>query len=190
MKMKRIIAAVILLTVFLSAGKVFAEPVPYEIDAFKSTVKFRVHATFHGFTGTSHSVHGKAVFDSSTQQLIGKAEVFVPVNSIKTGIIPRDKAMYRMFEADHYPEIRFTLLKATASDPQHYRLKGTLKIREIEQPFSLEVETSAPQDQFMAEGEVPMTTTMFDLKPPAGPLGIRVRKDIVVQFSIRWKRQS
>ena len=188
--MKRIIALLMLATVFLSAGKVFAESVTYEIDASKSTVKFLVHATFHGFTGTSHSVRGKVVFDPSTQQVTGKAEVFVPVESITTGITPRNKAMYKMFESDRYPEIRFTLLKATAVSPQRYRLEGTLKIREIEQPFSFEAETSMPEDQFMAEGEVPMTTTMFDLKPPVGPFGIRVHKDIAVQFNLRWKRQS
>ena len=169
-------------------GKVWAEPLTYKLDSKESTLKFIGHATFHGFVGRTRSLQGKMVFDPESQVFTGPEEVIAPVQSIHTGIWARNQAMWRMFDAEHYPNIRFTPTKATKLEDGRYRVEGLLKVREVERPISFKVKASVSGDAIEATGEVPLTTTLFDLKPPSAAGIIRVRKDVLVQFTVYWKR--
>ncbi len=175
---------------------VWAEPATYELDAQHSRVSFIGHSTLHDFTGTATTCSGRMIFDPDQDSFTGQAEVIVPVDRLDTGIAARDRAMRAMFDAEDYPDIRFALLKltrlpdagATSLEGRRYRLEGFLKVRAVEQPVTFEAVARITPEELEVSGEVPLTTTLFDLKPPSVLGVIRVRKDILVRFDSRWKR--
>lgn len=175
---------------------VWAEPATYELDTQHSSLSCVGHSTLHDFTGKTSTLSGRVIVDLDRDLLIGQAEVSVPVASLDTGIAARDRAMRAMFNAEDHPDVRFTLLKltrlphgsATPLEGRNYRLEGLLTVRAVKQTVVFDVVARVTPEALEVSGEVPLTTTMFGLKPPSVLGVLRVRKDILVRFDSRWKR--
>lgn len=178
----------------VAAAEASAEPARYELQPDGTRVRFLAKSTLHPFEGDTSAVRGDMVFDPVTNQLLEPARIAVKVEGLTTGIAARDRAMCRMFQSDEFPELLVTidsLVPLDVSDPsaRRYRLEGRLKIRQIEQPIAIDVDANLLGDGFEASGRLPlMARKMFQLKPPSVAGLIRVRDDLVVEFTSSWKR--
>ncbi|MBI3009799.1 MAG: YceI family protein [Candidatus Omnitrophica bacterium] len=170
----------------------------YVLDQEHSHVQFTGSAMGYRFRGRVQALQGRLDFDPANDQLLHPAEILISVKALTTDHPKRDQDMWTMFEAADYPVIRcvlttLTLLPDDFSGPsgtRRYRLEGRLKIRTIEQPVAFEVVATVTPERIEASGELPLTTNAFVLRPPTLMLGlVRVRKQVHVEFAIRWTRQ-
>jgi polyisoprenoid-binding protein YceI len=186
-----------LLLAGLSPPAGWAAPIRYILEPEHAHVRVAGRSTLHGFEGETSAVRGEITFDPQQDQLAAPARLAVPVSTIRTGNSARDRAMLEMFDAGHFPEISVTIdavsplgePAAGSAAPRRYRLQGRLRIRDIEQPVDFEVEAVVTDQAIDASGALPLTTTMFELKPPSVLGVVRVRKEITVEFTSHWTRQ-
>ncbi len=148
----------------------------------------------HHFTGTTHTLEGRLIFDPEQHRLLEPAEVIIQVTSFRTGNYQRDRDMRTMFEAKQYPEIRFVLTRLThlpdeAATPglERYRLAGRIKVRSVEQPVTFDVVARVLATELEVSGKLLLTTSMFELKPPTVFGLIRVGPEVLVEIRTTWK---
>lgn len=181
--------------VFVTApSAALAEPTRYKLQPDITHVRFIAKTNLHPFEGETTVVRGHMVFDPVTNQLVEPAEIAVMVKEMQTGIAARDRAMRKMFEADRFPALLVTIDSLTPVDvsdqtARRYRLEGRLQIRRIEQPIAFEVHANMLGESLEASGRVPLTMTVFQLKPPTVFGLIRVSHKVMVEFISYWKRQ-
>lgn len=189
-----------LIGVALLAGwpaEAWAAPNRYVLEPDSAHVRFRGRSTLHGFAGETDVVRGEMTFDPQQRQLTAPAHLAIPVESLRTGIGARDRAMYAMFEADRFPELTITIESVSVLDeprpidatPRRYLLHGRLRIRQIERPIEFQAQATVTEDAVEVSGTLPLTTAMFDLKPPSVIGLIRVRNTLVVEFTAHWTRR-
>ena len=187
--MRRLIAFVFLFAGLCGACPPFAEPAAYELDGDHSVLSFHAKTPLHPFTGVTHALQGR--LDADEKLVLSQpAEILIPVATLDTGNKNRDKEMRRMFEADRYPGILFTARKIVETAPGRYRIEGSLRIRDIEQEITMDVEAREYPGFVEVSGSVPLTTTMFKLKPPSVLGLIRVNENVSVTFQTRWNLQQ
>jgi polyisoprenoid-binding protein YceI len=96
----------------------------YAVDPAASTVVYHVVHPFHGVTGTSSSIEGKAVLLPDGKVL---AMVRVPVASFDSGVSNRDSNVRDALEAGRFP---FVVLKGQARlDPAVAASAGEVAMR-------------------------------------------------------------
>jgi polyisoprenoid-binding protein YceI len=171
----------------------WAAPVRYGLEPEQAQVRFLGRSTLHDFEGETSDVRGEMVFDPEQAALAAPARLAIPVETIRTGIAARDRAMREMFEAERFPEILITIDSATlldaTSSPRRYRLQGRLRIRETVQPVDFEAQATISEDAIVASGSLPLSIRAFDLHPPSVFGVIRVRQGVTVEFTSRWTRR-
>jgi len=196
--MRNLVGVVVAVGLFSGPDPSWAAPTTYVLDQEHSHVQFTGSAMGHRFRGRAQALQGRLDFDPARDQLLRPAEMLVSVGALTTDHPRRDQDMWKMFEAADYPVIRCVLTKLIplAQDPpgtagaRRYRVEGRLQIRTIEQPVAFDVVATVTPEFIEASGELPLTTSAFDLRPPALMLGlVRVRKQVRVEFSSRWTRQ-
>jgi polyisoprenoid-binding protein YceI len=181
----------------LPPAAAWAAPVRYALEPEQAQVRFLGRSTLHDFEGETSDVRGDMMFDPERQALAAPARLAIPVDTIRTGIAARDRAMREMFESERFPEIVMTIDSATPLDApptikassRRYRLQGRLRIREIEQPVDFEAQATITEGAIDASGTLPLTIKQFDLHPPSVLGVIRVRQGISVDFTSHWTRR-
>ena len=109
-----------LLTVFAFALPLFAHTVAsaqvrsFKVDEAESKIQFVSDAPLERFTGTSKKVSGEVKLDPAKASQT-KAEIKVPVDTIKTGIDLRDHHLTQenWLDAKKYPDAKFVITKVT-----------------------------------------------------------------------------
>lgn len=130
------------LTALLLAAASAAQAARYAVEPASSSVKFRVrhllvnrvHGEFKRFSGEFEHEPGRPA--SWT------AKVSIEAASIDTGIAKRDKHLRSedfLFVSSH-PAITFVSSKAEPREDGRFTLSGTVTIRGVERPATLEVE--------------------------------------------------
>lgn len=196
--MRKLIGVVVIVGLLSGPDPSWAAPTTYVLDQEHSRVQFAGSAMGHRFRGRAQALQGRLDFDPVRDQLLRPAEILISTGALTTDHPRRDQDMWRMFEAADYPVIRCVLTKLTplsrdppdASGARRYRVEGRLRIRTIEHPVAFEVAATVTPEFIEASGELALTTSAFDLRPPALMLGlVRVRKQVRVEFASRWTRQ-
>lgn len=175
------------------ASAVSAAPTRYALQPEHTRVQFLANSTLHPFEGETSAVRGEMVFDPVTNQLLEPAHIAIEVTGLTTGVAARDRAMYKMFQSDEFPELLVTIdsltpLEGSGQPARRYRLAGRLRIRQIEQPIAIDVDANVLGEGIEASGRLSMMARkMFQLKPPSVAGLIRVRDGLVVEFTSFWK---
>lgn len=193
---KRFFFLVIIFGNFLAYSHLcLADYQEYQILPSKSFAEFRLNSTFGEIRGVSQSLTGSFYYDPDTYQVKLPIRAFLLVESFKTGIRVRDKAIYRMFESVQFPfyesNIRaITCRPSTQSGSVRCAIHALLQIRTIEQPFQFTVDLIDQNDTLKIIGGFDMTTDQFGLKPPTLFGIFSAEKDVRVHFETVWKKVS
>jgi polyisoprenoid-binding protein YceI len=95
--------------------------------------------------GSFNEISGTGFFDAADPTK-STAELTLSVASIDTRNADRDTHLKSadFFDADKYPEIKFTATGAEPAGDNQYRLTGDLTIRDVTRPITFDVEVSGP----------------------------------------------
>ena len=132
------------LTVLVLAGSFFSSFVwaaPYKIDKDHTSVSFKVRHLFSNVQGQFKVFEGTIDYDPDKPEMWG-AQGTIQVDSIDTGVAPRDKHLKSadFFEADKYPAITFKTTKVTSVAKDSAKAEGLLTMHGVEKPIGLEVQ--------------------------------------------------
>src|SRR3989338_11179135 len=194
MMRKRFFFLVIIFGNFLGHSHLcFADYQEYQILPSKSFAEFRLGSTFGKIRGVSQSLTGSFYYDPDAYEVKLPVQAFLLVESFKTGIRVRDKAIYKMFESLQFPFYESKIQEVACRLSSQGGLvqcdiHAFLKIRTIEQPFQFAVNIIDQNDTLKIIGGFDMTTDQFELKPPTFFGIFRAEKDVRVHFETVWKK--
>lgn len=132
------------LTVLVAAGLAASQALAadtYSIDPTHSNIGFTVRHFFSRVPGHFTKVDGTIVYDT---QDLAKSTVSVSIDtaSIDTEEPKRDAHLKSpdFFDAEKYPKITFVSTKVTPAGDKKARVEGTLTIRGVSKPVTLDVD--------------------------------------------------
>ena len=158
------------------------------------SIDFRASATLHDFQGTGRCQPFTA---SETGGVLQIPEVSVPVASLETGNIKRDRQMREMFEAEKFPLIvghsgaislsvlRQALANRTIGTPD---IPIRLRIRDIEREIVARVGNYLDQEgRIAADLEFTVSLAEYQLEPPSilGIIRVGDRVDVTASFVLK-----
>ncbi|HEV2150489.1 MAG TPA: YceI family protein [Longimicrobiaceae bacterium] len=148
MKTRRtMLAAVLALGMgVLPAWRTGGAAAEYEIDQSHSQVLFRVkHMGISTVTGRFRDFSGTIVYDPQNLAA-SSARATIRTASIDTDNDRRDAHLRSadFFEAEKHPEISFTANRVRAASGESFKLDGTLTMRGVTRPITLDVERAGP----------------------------------------------
>lgn len=115
----------------------------WNLDPSHTTVAFAVkHMGIFTVRGQFKQVRGSVEADEQGRP--SHIDVVIDANSIETGDPQRDGHLRAadFFNAEQYPEIRFTSKTIEALGSNRYRILGDLTIRDVTKPVTLEAEVT------------------------------------------------
>lgn len=157
-------------------------------------VVFYARSTGHDFEGVSTQVRGHFGCDRARIVETARAEIAIPVRSLRTGIAGRDKTMYESLDSDRNPEIRFRLRRLTSfrtdgAETFAASAEGDLSIRGETRPIVIPVTGRFVGTDLEVAGAVPIRMTEFGITPP-GFLFFRVEPVVRVAFVVRARIEA
>jgi hypothetical protein len=117
------------------------------------------------------------------------AALSVPVRSLDCGIAKQNRDLYETVDAEHHPDISFTLnyYKLESVAPvRRVRINGSLRIAGVERDYIVNGTVApGPDGGWILRGDRSLNVRDFGIKPPRRFLGIlRVRDEITVHFEL------
>lgn len=115
----------------------------WNLDPSHTTVAFAVkHMGIFTVRGQFKQVRGSVEADEQGRP--SHIDVVIDANSIETGDPQRDGHLRAadFFNAEQYPELRFTSKTIEALGPNRYHILGDLTIRDVTKPVTLEAEVT------------------------------------------------
>ena len=113
----------------------------YAVDPSHSNIGFSIRHFFSKIPGHFKQYEGTIVYDT---QDLSKSSVNVSIDtaSIDTGVDKRDEDLRspNFFDAAKYPKITFVSTKVTAAGTGKAKIEGTLTIRGVSKPVTLDVD--------------------------------------------------
>jgi polyisoprenoid-binding protein YceI len=165
-----------------------------------STVKIEGTSTIHDWTVEGNSIAGHleidpAQLDSAMKEFkdMPKAEVIIPIRSLKSGKKRMDEVMQEAMHQKDHPKIEYRLIKLAlkeapklATDPFQFDATGALTISGVTRTNSMPVTLQKVEGKkIRVVGKVPLKMTDFGIKPPAPEIALGLIKtgdDITISF--------
>ena len=180
-----ILAAGVLISTAIAAMTV------YRLDMTRSFLEFKVDTTLHETEGKVNAFSIKPLsFDFDKPVLRENIDVTFRVRDMDTGMSSRDAAMYKTFDAEHYPQISYKAATVQCSPETADRLScsvpGELTIRNKTLPVPLHAVIERQGSVLRARGEAKLSIKAFDLHPPSVLGIIKVFDEVSIHFDTGW----
>lgn len=177
-----------------------SQPAEYRIaPGGDNLIKLEVEKT-GVFKGKKHvfefpKMSGKLTYDAQTP-VNSKVDLTIDANSLvvkddwvndkdKKKVL--DEAQNNMLKVKQYPDMRFTSTKITASGGNKYQVDGTLTIRGVGKPITIDATFDA--DKVIIMGKSMFKMSGYGMKPPSAALGaIGTKDDMTATFKIAATR--
>ena len=129
------------LAVALCIAGTEAQAATYDVDAEHTTVSFKIRHLFSNVQGQFKEFKGVVEYEPGKPET-WSASGSIQVASIDTNVKERDKHLQSadFFDAAKYPEITFKTTGVAESTENHAKLNGTLTMRGVEKPVTLDVD--------------------------------------------------
>lgn len=131
----------VLTAVMLMNSPLFAASLNYNINTEKTVVALSWHA--FGSTLSHASLEGVtgAVRLDTDNGLDSRIDVSIPVNTLiaSNSLLTWQLKSGMFFDAERYPFIVFTSTRVVMQTPWHFRVFGSLKVRDVQHPVMLDV---------------------------------------------------
>ena len=164
-------------------------------------VVFEGDSTLHGFTGDITNIPLTVICERNhSGEALLNARVEVGPRQLTTHHAKRDANMYKMFQADRFPNLLAVVtnapLAAANLSPSHAsNSTGTLPVQLTFCGITKEVQATTSNPQLLAEGwefelETDVSLKDFKLKPPSVLLGaISVRDSVKVKAHVKLQKE-
>ena len=129
-----------LLVAALVPWTAWTQPTTYRIDSARTYAEFEVgHLGVFRAQGRFPDVTGSLRYDAVAQS--GAVDLAIPASSVATGWETRDAFLRGtgMFDAAHFPSIRFTSRRFEFEGGRLARVQGDLTVRDVTHPVTLRV---------------------------------------------------
>jgi polyisoprenoid-binding protein YceI len=141
--MKRMVLAGWMATAVLAmgAGGLSAQATQWKIDGYHSEADFAIkHLAISTVHGSFHGISGVITFDPADVAK-SSVEATIPVDTIDTGVAPRDGDLKspHFFDAAQFPTITFKSTSVHKAG-DHYDVAGDLTIHGVTKPVVLKLE--------------------------------------------------
>ena len=176
----------------------FTEAQDYVLAADLCRVGFDAKSTLHDFTGVSTKVAGqfRADFDDPAGAWTGA--VTCDVKGLATGVEGRDTGMFEHLDAEHHPQLRFTIahFAPTRVDAAAMTAEGTVhgqmtirgKTRDVQMPVKVSVD---PGKRVVVEGQMPLKLSDYEIPVPSQLGGaIAMQDEVSVWIALRARPQA
>ncbi len=175
--------ALCILVVFM--GGVAQADQQWQINLKKSNVGFLLHSTLHEVNGQARELSGG--FEQQLNSIKGLVDVGVA--GLTTDNKARDNNMYQMFDLSRYANIRFTFDNTDIANVLNHQdgdiiFSGTMTIHNISHPVTLLSKGHMDQNSLVCQGRMLIHLKDYGLKPPSVLGIIRVRDEVIVQYTI------
>lgn len=171
----------------------FTEPQDYAMVADLCRVGFDAKSTLHDFTGATAKVAGQFRADFDDPSGAFRGEVTCEAKTLLTGVAGRDTNMLEHLDAEHHPQIKFTIarfapaavdaVKMTASGVIHGQMTIRGKSREVSMPVKISVDASK---RVAIEGQMPLKLSDYEIPVPSQLGGtITMQDEVNVWIALR-----
>lgn len=176
----------------------FTEAQDYVLAADLCRVGFDAKSTLHDFTGVSTKVAGqfRADFDDPAGAWTGA--VTCDVKGLATGVEGRDTGMFEHLDAEHHPQLRFTIARfaptkvdgaaMTAEGTVHGQMTIRGKARDVQMPVKVSVDAGK---RVVVEGQMPLKLSDYEIPVPSQLGGaIAMQDEVSVWIALRARLQA
>ena len=164
------------------------------VDTEKSTVDVGLRVNLHPSHISAHALSGHidCELDSDGRPRFDApygAELFLPVEAIKSGHSLQDREMRRRFKSDHFPTITARVTKGEPlGDDGRYRASATLTMHGQAREISGDVEIHVNGTTMSISGQQVINVKDFGIDPPR-LIVLKVEPDVDVHVNIVAKQQ-
>ena len=146
---------VIALGALINPLALYASPASYSIN----TQTTAIDLSWRAFGNTSDASLGKVTGDitlDAANESQDRIDVTIPVTTLKAS---NDLLTYQMkgrlfFDAERYPNIAFTSTRVVATGRGHYRVFGTLSVKDVTRPVILEASLADNNDALLSNNNL------------------------------------
>lgn len=137
----------------------------------------------------------KSVKSVTTKDTNPKAEIAIPIRSLRSGKDLMDRIMQEAMKAEEHAQIRYVLKEMivkgdvpASGTPVKFDTKGELSISGVTKPVEMEVTMERQADnQILFKGEQQLKMTDFDITPPSPKIPglgslIKTGDEVVIKF--------
>ena len=106
----------------------------------RTNITFQAKTDIATIAGSTHKVSGRASIDAKAGT--HTTHLIVPVASLRTGIVARDRVLRRKdwMDAETYPNLEFKAEKAKETKPSVWSVDGSFTMHGVTKPLSITVE--------------------------------------------------
>lgn len=135
----------------------YASPVSYRIDTQKTTISLSWHAFGSVSKASMGKVTGGITLDAGDERG-DRIDVTIPAATLEASnsLLTYQMKSRPFFDAERYPNIAFTSSRVVALGNGHFRLFGTLKIKNVTRPVILDASLSGKTGRLSAAGNMVM----------------------------------
>lgn len=142
--MKTLFRSLIVFSLFFFSS--YASASQWTTDADHSEIRFKIKHILTTISGQFTEFNGNLLFDPQTPEA-GKFDFTVNVKSVDTNNGKRDNHLRSkdFFDADKFPQMKFTSSKIYHLKDNRYALEGVMTIKDVSQKIQIEFEFFPPQ---------------------------------------------
>lgn len=135
----------------------YASPVSYRIDTQKTTISLSWHAFGSVSKASMGKVTGEITLDAGDERG-DRIDVTIPAATLEASnsLLTYQMKSRPFFDAERYPNIAFTSSRVVALGNGHFRLFGTLKIKNVTRPVILDASLDGKTSGLSAAGNMVM----------------------------------
>ncbi len=163
-----------------------ASAASYKIDYEKSSLNFSGKHAGKEFKGTFKKWQADIIFDA-TDLASSKITATFETKSANTGNVLYDRTLPQVdwFNIAEYPSATFTSKTITTNEDGTYKAEGTLKLRNIEKPFTFNFTLKDPGKEVVsAKASFKINRLEFDIGKQSDPNAEWVSKEISMDLNL------
>ncbi len=156
----------------------------------RSWVGFDAEHPFGPFSGKSEAPTAQFQADIADLKKGVRGALTIKVTSLTTGDPARDRDMWKVLDAEHHPEIRYTIEKVESSFPTISEntdvlltIHGPMSIRGVDRAIAFLGRVRLRQGKLWVRGEARFSLTDFGITPPRRWF-LKVKNSVLTSFDL------
>jgi polyisoprenoid-binding protein YceI len=175
----------LLTTCFIFLLALPAQAATWIVDLAQSKLTFTATQDGRAFTGSFGSFDAKINYDAAALDQ-ASVEVTIPLTGMDAGTAERNDELQKndWFNTPQFPTAHFAAkgFEPAISDPPSLKTSGTLTIKDVSQPVTLQFQLAEDGTTATATGTATLSRLAFGLGAKDYPDGKSISTDVTVQF--------
>ncbi|MEI7367154.1 YceI family protein [Pectobacterium colocasium] len=182
----------VLATGLLISPLLHAMPLNYTIATDKTAIALSWQAFGHLSQASLDGVTGNITLDAE-KEINDRIDVKIPITTLQAsnGLLTYQLKSSLFFDAEHYPDIIFTSSRVVALGQGHFRVFGSLSVKNVQRPVILEATleeqggTSSHDGSLSLHATTAISRSSFNMDRFTGVVDDRVAINIEIRAKAR-----